>query len=82
MNIPKSVMPMTASQPSKKPDQTERRTSIWHGWIIRLVHSWSAPEATGIAYYSQSIIQRDFLNTSKIDSDVSHDQERDSPGEN
>jgi hypothetical protein len=39
-----------------------------------MMNYWSAPEATGIAYYSQSIVQRDFLNTSKIDSTISQIQ--------
>jgi hypothetical protein len=50
---------------AKKPsEQEEPRAAIRTNWISKLINCWTAPEATGIAYYCQSLVQNDFLVTS------------------
>ena len=51
---------------TKKPSEPEQpRVLTGSDWIDRLIYCWSTPEATGIAFYSQNLVQNDFLPTLK-----------------
>jgi hypothetical protein len=67
---------MTAPEfQAKKPrEKEEPRAAFGTNWISQLINCWIAPEATGIAYYCQGLVQNDFLVPSVKDGGENIDQ--------